>query len=768
MSNLKIFGNHSPVVGVKEYYSINELFGDSVPKQNFLPEYQVASNDQVKWSVWIFERGYWRKTKENNKTGITVDYIFYQKSLAREAIKISVEVNGEKAIFDIKPLKASQAKIVHVDLLDVNLSKPTKPFAYGDWIVARVHCVGMDRFSLAVTLWEDDGDKTKQNTTNVRIQEKKGIVLNGKADVSFQLKPSFAWLANAKLAEGDTSEGEYHEYYVTAEFLERKSKRVPSLNTNVPNPDYKTEVVIKQTPAEKKGPSKKEVKGVNKSDNKVYDYHETKVVIKPTLEFNPVWEKINSLMKVNTDNNWWKKKEDKDVCVCKELDLIWGAHPNVSCEFRKKVIEISKRQNFDPNHLMAVMWAETSHTFSPSKVELRSTGELKKDGNSKVDYRGLTKEEILKLDESFSGAVGLIQFTPAAINGLNTNYGYSLTKRKLALMTQLEQFFYVEKYIAHWKKVNKITNKLTLADLYLLVFAPSKMNGSDDSTTLYKEGTEFYNANASIDTDSKNGITKKELAVRAYDSFKEGSKIENKETKFICERINSVESITDSGFYIYRNGDIKYINSTEEISYYVQVKEGSINFKKIETLSKNIYGLVKFPALGDGFGRYGGEDVGGKSKIEDVGKGDHYLLPQTAAALFGVISDAIDKKWQIDFGDMSSENGSDPTSNPSNAKSHHSGHGHKGKQSGLNIDFRYLNKNGKSFRGNTSSIIFDDNKNEELFKIGFKYGFDKNYATDKNYVGVNPKVGKHYDHGHFGTLSIDYEIVDEINAKIIN
>jgi muramidase (phage lysozyme) len=311
MSNIKIFGNHSPVVGVKEYYSINELFGNSVPKQNFLPEYQVASNDQVKWSVWIFERGSWRKTKENDKTGITVDYIFYQKSLAREAIKLSVEVNGEKAIFDIKPLKTSQAKIVHVDLLDVNLSKPTKPFAYGDWIVARVHCVGMDRFSLAVTLWEDDGDKTKQNTTNVRIQEKKGIVLNGKADVSFQLKPSFAWLANAKLAEGDTSEGEYHEYYVTAEFLERKSKRIPSLNTNVPNPDYKQEVVIKQTPAEKKGPSKKEVKGISKSQDKVYDYHETKVVIKPTLEFNPVWEKINSILKVNVDENWWKKKEEK-------------------------------------------------------------------------------------------------------------------------------------------------------------------------------------------------------------------------------------------------------------------------------------------------------------------------------------------------------------------------------------------------------------------------------------------------------------------------
>ncbi|WP_409416328.1 glycoside hydrolase family 104 protein [Flavobacterium sp. PS2] len=316
MSNLKIFGNPNPVVGVKEYYSINDFFGDSSSKQNILPEYQVASNDQVKWSVWIFDKGSWRKTKENNKTGITVDYIFYQKSLIREGIKLSVEVNGEKAIFDIKPLRASQAKIVHVDLLNANLSKPTKPFVYGDWIVARVHCVGMDRFSIKATLWEDDGGKTKQNTTNVRIQEKIGNVLNGIADVSFYLDPSNAWLANMKLAEGDTNEGEYHEYYVTAEFLERKLKRVPSLNTNVPNPDYKPEVVIKQTPAEKKGPSKKEEKGINKSENKVYDYHEAKVAIKPTTDFNPVWEKINSLMKVNTDNNWWKKKEEKKNGIC--------------------------------------------------------------------------------------------------------------------------------------------------------------------------------------------------------------------------------------------------------------------------------------------------------------------------------------------------------------------------------------------------------------------------------------------------------------------
>jgi hypothetical protein len=231
-----------------------------------------------------------------------------------------------------------------------------------------------------------------------------------------------------------------------------------------------------------------------------------------------------------------KANETKSgTCVCKEYDLIWGGHPNVSCDFRKKVVEISKRQNFDPNHLMAVMWVESAKTFSPSKIELKVIGH-KKNGKPIRDYAPLSKKEIENLDVNFSGAVGLIQFTPVAIDELNNYYNYKLTKRKLALMTQIEQLLYVEKYIEYWKKANKIQSKLTLADLYLLVFSPSKMNGSDDNTTLYKEGTTYYKANASIDIDKENGITKKELAKRAYDSFDEGNKTENKIKVFSCNK----------------------------------------------------------------------------------------------------------------------------------------------------------------------------------------------------------------------------------------
>ena len=481
---------------------------------------------------------------------------------------------------------------------------------------------------------------------------------------------------------------------------------------------------------------------------------------------NSIFEIARNITKSKVGKTDAEKKESS--CACKVNDLIWGN--KVSCDFRKKVVEISKRQNFDPNHLMAVMGAETQKTFSTSLIQLMPTSKLRPDGKPKKEPRGLKEKEIKDLPDGFEGAIGLIQFTPAAIKGLNDQYGYSLTKKKLAVMTQLTQLDYVEKYIELWKKINKVNTKLTLGDLYVLVFSPSKMNGSDDSTVLYQEGSEAYRKNASVDTidgNSDGKISKKELSKRAYDSLIEGNLKVNKESVFKCG-LNETGNTRDTGFYVYRNGVIKYIEAIDNnIEYYIQIKDGSNEFKKINTLSKNSSGLVKFPDSGSGFNRYGGVDTGGKSKIEDVGTGDHYLLPQTAAALYGIINEIIDKKWEVHFGDMSADNGSDPTSLPSTASSHHAGHGHLGKQSGLNVDFRYLDTNGKSFQGLSSSDNFDDTKNKEFFKIAFKYGFNKNYATGKPYSGVNSKVGSHYDHGHLGTLDITFESIKKIDVTII-
>ena len=315
MAKLKIFGKANPVVGTKEFYSINDFFENSASTQLKQPNFQTISDDQVKWSIWVLYGKNWKKVTENNKTGLTVPYTFSQKSLTRKGIRMLVEANGEKAVLDIVTQKASQGKILHVDLLDNNYNKPARPFAYGDWIIARVHCVDMELMPVKITLWEDDGDKAKQNSTNVKIEIKKGDVLNGKADVAFYLDPSHKWLANAKLAPGDENEGEFHEYYVTAEIFEKVSKRIASKNTNVPNPDYKKEPEAKkQTPAEQKGPSKKETKKIAPSDKKVQDYHEQKIAVKNEISKNPVWEKINSFMMVGGEDSIWNKNHKDRVC----------------------------------------------------------------------------------------------------------------------------------------------------------------------------------------------------------------------------------------------------------------------------------------------------------------------------------------------------------------------------------------------------------------------------------------------------------------------
>ena len=452
MSKLKIFGEANPVVGIKEYYSINDFFGSSNPTLLNQSQFQSLSDEQIKWSVWVLERGSWVKKSDNNKTGMTVHYTFYQRSLTRKGIRILVDVNGEKAVLDITTQKTSQSKILNIELLDANYDKrtPDKPFAYGDWIIARIHCVNMEIYPITVTLWEDDGDKAKQNTNNVKIEVKKGNILNGIADIKFYLNPSHVWLANARLAPGDKNEGAYHEYYVTAELLEKTpQKRVASMNTNVPNPDYKPEIEKPKPPgpASQKEPSKKDQNGINKSEQKVHDYHEQKVIVQNKVSFNPVWEKINSVMKV-----WMPDETNKNenTCVCKDNNFYWSN--KLTCKERKKVLEVCSSLWGETNkkekasELMSIIHLESANTFSPS-----------------VD-NGV-------------GFSGLIQFSDASAKSVGT------TRSALKKMTFTEQMDYVKKYFE--PKKNHLT---TMTDLYLLVVKPNAVgHGNNPDYILFDE-----------------------------------------------------------------------------------------------------------------------------------------------------------------------------------------------------------------------------------------------------------------------------------------
>lgn len=63
-----------------------------------------------------------------------------------------------------------------------------------------------------------------------------------------------------------------------------------------------------------------------------------------------------------------EKKEEK-ICDCQKYDLIWGG--KVSCEFRKKVVQIEKNLGLpQTNHegasrLMTIMTLESAYSFNP-------------------------------------------------------------------------------------------------------------------------------------------------------------------------------------------------------------------------------------------------------------------------------------------------------------------------------------------------------------------------------------------------------------------
>ncbi|EKB56877.1 hypothetical protein HMPREF9700_02325, partial [Bergeyella zoohelcum CCUG 30536] len=107
------------------------------------------------------------------------------------------------------------------------------------------------------------------------------------------------------------------------------------------------------------------------------------------------------------------EKEEKNSCVCKQYDLVWGN--KVSCEFRKKVVEIctelwgENRKIEMANGLVAVMNVETAGSFKVHQImgkPLKNVNSITKD-----DFWFYRKDKLGKIVSKKSRAVGLIQFT---------------------------------------------------------------------------------------------------------------------------------------------------------------------------------------------------------------------------------------------------------------------------------------------------------------------------------------------------------------------
>jgi predicted Fe-Mo cluster-binding NifX family protein len=580
MSELKITGSPTPTVGKAEFYSVNQLLSNAIPTKIFDGSKPNAFEYPVEWSVHILENGRWVQKEENDKTGNKVSYTFIQKSLERKGIRILAKRGNQVARLGIKPHKAEGPKIDSIEFLDKNGNKPTKPFSYGQTLKARVHCLHMENRRIYATLWEDDAEGSGHDKANEKNKMKAlpGIVKGGIVDIDFVLEPDFAKIANAIKAKGDSDEGKTHEYYVTAEIL---NKKTASKNTNVANPSYKDTTTTKpaapkkETPAQKKGQSKKQEKEKSVEAG-IIDWLEGIFKVNPIIAPNPEAPTGNNPLKTGEpDKNPKEEKEENNgVCVCKDYDLIWGN--KVNCDFRKKVIQICKSLWPDKykemaNGLMAVMKVETSSSFKANQIM----------GKELQDINTLSKDDFFlykKDGTKTSRAVGLIQFTQAAlvqIGEFTNGSGFDKlheVKLKFAKMGEIKQLDYVKKYFEAAK--DKIKSP---EDIYLHVFAPSGV-GKKDNFVLYEKGTDEYSQNKSVDEENNNDgeIQRSEILGRYKTSFDEGKN--NRVNKFICGEISNtnVTAINAKGivtYHVYSDGKIeKHIPKIIKDEYKKQYK----------------------------------------------------------------------------------------------------------------------------------------------------------------------------------------------------
>ncbi|QQY31405.1 M23 family metallopeptidase [Chryseobacterium gleum] len=249
-----------------------------------------------------------------------------------------------------------------------------------------------------------------------------------------------------------------------------------------------------------------------------------------------------------------QKPDQPGSCICQEQykDLVWGG--KVSCEFRKKVVQIcaelwgENRKMEMANGLMAVMNVETASSFKAHQIMGQTLKNVK--AITKDDFWLVQKDKKTGKEVRTSRAVGLIQFTQSALQAIGefkSGSGFDKlheVKLRFATMGEIKQLDYVKKYFEPSK--NKIK---TPEDIYLHVFAPKGVNQSDNYV-LYEKGTIEYTQNESVDKKSKGAnkgdgkIQRSEILERYHDSYNDG--ITNKTQKFNCNNSPETPDVKES------------------------------------------------------------------------------------------------------------------------------------------------------------------------------------------------------------------------------
>ena len=264
------------------------------------------------------------------------------------------------------------------------------------------------------------------------------------------------------------------------------------------------------------------------------------------------------------------------TCVCKDYDLIWGN--KVSCEFRKKVVEIAKELWPNDylnmaNNLMAVFAWESGETFKAGVP-----------------------------NQANSGGTGLIQFMPETaaillnkeitIEYTSDFWGKRLKRvKEFAEMSEIKQLDYVKRYFEPLK--NK---KVEFVDFYLQVLFPASSlkedhivfaNSLDKITTRLNESEKLrnlrvraYSQNSGLDSNSDGKVWKSEIQTKVQKYVTDGES--QKATSFDCSSssLNTHSNAEENEFglvQVTKLGNPHIINYGVEDNYSYRKKDGTMS-----------------------------------------------------------------------------------------------------------------------------------------------------------------------------------------------
>lgn len=441
-----VSGNTSPVVGEKYTYHIAGWYPDTLALER--------DPSQVTWELFIKRSDGKFGTTHIKKKGIG-DFTFGEKALGHTFRLEAYLYKPEGGGLIITPRRDKIPRISKVELFYVDDSRGDT-FSFMEKLRARVYTVNLFDEEVVFTLWEDDAKGGGHNKSNAPIATQKTKVdHNGIAATEFLLSKALT----QKAMQGETDPQQL-EFYITVEYYSHKKHASDNVEINNPflkgsKPQFKKPPIssvskAKGSPAEQKPKSKKEERGIleNIDDQfrELWDWSESKGTIKK--DQRPTIRKPEGRSPVVVSEAKQEKKED-DKCLCKGYDLVWGN--KIGCNERKKVVEVAKNLEVDPNWLMTVMALETAKTFSPA------------------------------IDNGI-GYVGLIQFGKDAAETVGT------TQERLVKMSFIEQMDYVHKHLMPKKEKYK-----TLTDLYLAVLYPKACGHGSERDYVVLHGAAYRN-----------------------------------------------------------------------------------------------------------------------------------------------------------------------------------------------------------------------------------------------------------------------------------